>query len=422
MNPGIFKHLALSLAGVMVFAACSTNPITGRSQYMIVSHNMAVSQSAAAYGQMMGGLAKKNKIETGTPRAEKVREITEKLVAQAVRFRPDAAGWQWEVQLIDDPKVVNAFCMAGGKMAIYTGFWEKLKASDDEIAQVMGHEIAHALADHTRERMSIAMTSQVGTQIAAVAIASRENQGFALAGAQMAALLAIQLPNSRDGESEADQIGIELAARAGFDPAAAATLWEKMGKDGKGPPEFLSTHPSPQNRAARLRELGAKVQPLYLAAKAGPPSGAPKFLAAKEAINERVVTRPGEPTREEYAKQGATDTLTFLAAPFERFKRGETVLECRANCAYGYNNGKAEWKKLHAAGRWRDLAVAVVQVGYLSDLSYYLLAEAAKGLELKEASAAYYKRALDAGREHGCAAEGCEGFEVQRLAKAALGS
>ena len=430
MKPGLFKHLGATLAGVMVLpvavmilSACSTNPMTGRSQFMVVSHNMAVTQSAAAYSQMMGGLSKKNQIEAGTPRAERVREITERLVAQAVRFRPESASWAWEVRVINDPKVVNAFCMAGGKMAIYAGMWEKLEATDDEIAQVMGHEIAHALADHTRERMSIAYTSQLGTQLAAIALASRESQGVALAGAQMAALLAIQLPNSRASESEADQIGLEIAARAGFDPAAAVSLWEKMGKEGGGgPPEFLSTHPAPGNRAARLKELGARVQPLYAAAKASPPAGAPKFLSAREAINERVVTNAGEPTREEYARQGAKETLTFMAEPFERFKRGETVFECRAQCSYGYSNGKAHWKALHEQGLWRDLAVQVIQAGYLSDLSYYFLAEAAKGLQLQEASSTYYKRALDAGKRYGCAAEGCEGFEVQKLAKAALGS
>ena len=279
MKSTFFKHLAATLAGVMVLAACTQNPITGRSQLLLVSHETAVSQSAAAYSQMMGGLDKNKKIEEGTPRARKVREITERLIAQAVRYRPESEKWAWEVQVIDEPKTVNAFCMAGGKMAIYTGMFEQLKATDDEIAQVMGHEIAHALADHTRERMSIAMTSQVGTSIAAIALSSREYGGAALAGAQLAALLAIQLPNSREGEAEADAIGIELAARAGYDPASAVTLWEKMAKaGGGGPPEFLSTHPSPQNRAARLRELGAKVQPLYAAAKANPPSGAQKFL------------------------------------------------------------------------------------------------------------------------------------------------
>jgi predicted Zn-dependent protease len=131
--------------------------------------------------------------------------------------------------------------------------------------------------------MSIAMTTAVATTAAAILVGTRDNSGpgvgLALTGAQLAAVLAIQLPNSRQGESEADQIGIELAARAGYDPKAAVTLWEKMGKLGgaKGP-EFLSTHPSPENRAARLAELGAQVQPLYQAARAGKPTDAPKLI------------------------------------------------------------------------------------------------------------------------------------------------
>jgi len=270
-----------ALALLLLLTACQTSSLTGRSQYMAVSEQMAVSQSAAAYVQMMGELDKKKKIEAGTEREKRVREITDRLVAQAVRVRPDAKGWVWEVKVIDDPKTVNAFCMAGGKMAIYSGMWEKLKATDDEIAQVMGHEIAHALADHTRERMSIAMTSAAVTTAAAVAITvagGDERAGLALTGAQLASVLAIQLPNSRESEAEADQIGIELAARAGYDPKAAVTLWQKMGKEGGGPPEFLSTHPSPQNRAARLAELGARVQPLYEAARAGRPAEGDKLI------------------------------------------------------------------------------------------------------------------------------------------------
>jgi predicted Zn-dependent protease len=272
-----------SLVLLALLVGCTTSPITGREQYLVVSESQAVSQSAAAYSQMMADLNKKKKIETGTPRVQKVKEITDKLVKEAVRVRPDAASWAWEVQVIDDPKTVNAFCMAGGKMAIYTGMWDQLKASDDEIAQVMGHEIAHALADHTRERMSIAMTTAVATTAAAVIVGTRDNSGagagLALTGAQLAAVLAIQLPNSRQGESEADQIGIELAARAGYDPKAAVTLWQKMGNVGGGKsPEFLSTHPSPENRAARLAELGTQVQPLYEAARAGKPTDTPKLI------------------------------------------------------------------------------------------------------------------------------------------------
>jgi predicted Zn-dependent protease len=265
------KILSTLLAACALLAGCESNPITGRSQLMIVPESMAVSESAAAYGQMMGDLGKKKQIEANSARAQKVRDITDRLVAQAIKLRPDAAGWQWEVRLINDPKTVNAFCMAGGKMAIYSGMWDKLDASDDEIAMVMGHEISHALAGHTQERMSVAMTSQVLATGVAIAISSSEStRGLALTGAQLAAVYAVQLPNSRTSESEADAIGIEVAARAGYDPHAAVTLWEKMGKLGGTPPEFLSTHPSPENRAARLRELGAKVQPLYEAAKANP--------------------------------------------------------------------------------------------------------------------------------------------------------
>ncbi len=418
----VLKSLAL-LAVLAAMTGCATNPITGRSQFMVISEKMAIGESAAAYGSMMGDLTKKKKIEADSERAAKVREITDRLIAQAVRFRPEAASWNWEVQVINDPKQVNAFCMAGGKMAIYSGMWEQLKATDDEIAQVMGHEIGHALANHTQERMSIAMTSQVATQIAAIALASRENQGLALTGAQMAALFAIQLPNSRESETEADQIGIELAARAGYDPAAAVTLWEKMAKLGGKVPQFMSTHPSPENRAARLKELGTRVQPLYAAAKSGGLADAPKFLSPRDGgANERVVSKPGELTREEYAARQATETLTFLSESFERFKSGNAVFDCRVPCSLGYSRAKADWKALHAKGAWRDLAVSVMQVGYLSDLSYFLLAEAAKGLALPDAASTYYQRALAAGKQYSCASsiDDCEGFEVRKLASAAL--
>jgi hypothetical protein len=246
---------------------------------------------------------------------------------------------------------------------------------------------------------------------------------LALSAAQMAAVVAITLPNSREGESEADQIGIELAARAGYDPRAAVTLWEKMGKlgGGKGPPQFLSTHPSAETRSARLNELVPKVEPYYQQAKANPVQ-APGFLAAKDAgMNERVITKPGELTREEYAAKMAKEgeTMTFLAEPYERFKRGDTQFDCTAGCAAVFATQRAEWKKLHANREWRQLVNSVLAVGYLSDFSYFMLAESAKGMNLPQAATAYYKRAVGAGKEHGCGAT-CEGLDVQKLAQAAL--
>jgi predicted Zn-dependent protease len=406
-------------------AGCSTNPITGRSQFIAVSERQAIGESASAYNSMMGQLGKKKQIETGTPRVEKVREITDRLIAQAVRFRPESAKWNWEVTVINDPKTVNAFCMAGGKMAIYAGMWEQLKATDDEIAQVMGHEIGHALANHTQERMSVAMGVGLSTTIASILVSSRQSSpggDLALAALPMAAIVAITLPNSREGESEADQIGIELAARAGYDPRAAVTLWEKMGRLGGGkPPQFLSTHPSAETRSARLKALIPRVDGYYQQAKAHPPQ-APRFLSAKDGgANEHVASKPGELTREEFAAQMAKEgeTMTFLAEPFERFKRGDTMLDCRTECAAAYATRRAEWKRLHDTQQWRLLVNSVLRVGHLSDFSYFMLAESAKGMGLPQAAATYYKRAVDAGKEHGCGGI-CEGFDVQALARAGL--
>ena len=273
------KRFLVLLLGVAL-AGCQANPITGRSQLLIVSDSQAISSSATAYTQMIGDLGKKKQIEApDSARARRIHEITNRLIAQAIVLRPDTANWQWEVRVIDDPKTVNAFCMAGGKMAIYTGLLEQVKPTDDEVAQVMGHEISHALANHTRERMSVALASQAALTGAALALGGREGAGLGLAGAELAAVYAIQLPNSRESESEADRIGIEIAARAGYDPHAAVTLWEKMEKaGGNGPPQFLSTHPSPANRRQTLQELGPKMEPFYQQAKARPAGGAPNYL------------------------------------------------------------------------------------------------------------------------------------------------
>jgi predicted Zn-dependent protease len=288
------KRRLTLLVAAAALAACSTNPITGRSQLVgLVTEQQAIQGSASAYQQMMADLDKKKKLEKGdekdSPRTQQIQRITDRLVAQAIKFRPNSASWRWEVQVINDPKTVNAFCMAGGKMAIYTGMWEQLKATDDELAAVMGHEISHALLDHTRERMSVARASDVGVQILAAA-AGVGNLGGQLM--QNAAVVAIGLPNSRESEAEADAVGVQLAARAGYDPHAAVSLWEKMGKLGGGrQPEFLSTHPSPENRAAKLKEMAAKLDPVYQEAKAQPPL-AQRYVNLKLGSNERVVEPP----------------------------------------------------------------------------------------------------------------------------------
>lgn len=249
---------------LLTLSACATSP-TGRSQLMLVSPEQAISASREAYVQTLAPLEKKGQIDSDAATSARIRWITGRLIAQAIIFYPYTKNWEWNVKVIDDPEMVNAWCMAGGKMAIYTGLINKLEATDDEIAQVMGHEISHALANHTAERMSVAMASQLGLAGIAIAAGSSNHRGAILTGTSLAAALAITLPNSRKSETEADVMGIEIAARAGYDPRAAATLWKKMGEvGGKTPPQFISTHPAPENRQENLARLAEKLMPYYL--------------------------------------------------------------------------------------------------------------------------------------------------------------
>jgi predicted Zn-dependent protease len=243
----------------VVLVACATSP-TGRRQLMLISPNQAISASQTAYVQQMRAFDEKGLISTDKELVGRVHAITGRLVAQAIKMRPDTRDWEWSMEVIDDPKTVNAWAMAGGRMAIYTGLIQQTNATDDEIAQVVGHEIAHALADHTAERMSRAMASQLG--VLAVGVATGDDR--VMAGAAAASVLALELPNSRTAETEADRIGIELAAKAGYHPDAAASLWRKMGEvGGAGPPKFLSTHPAPGDRQSRLARLAPQMMPYY---------------------------------------------------------------------------------------------------------------------------------------------------------------
>jgi len=253
------SRLTLLLVTLIV-TACASSP-TGRRQLMLVSEDRAIAASKQAYISQMSQLSAEGKLSTDPRMTARVDEITGRLVAQAIKMRPDTKDWEWSVEVIDNPETVNAWCMAGGRMAIYTGLIIKIDPSDDELAQVMGHEISHALANHTAERMSIAMASSVGV-IAAGVLSDRP--AIAMGAAAVAAKAAIELPNSRTSESEADRIGIELAAKAGYDPAAAVTLWQKMeAASGSGPPAFLSTHPSPEQRQEKLAALGPQMQPYF---------------------------------------------------------------------------------------------------------------------------------------------------------------
>ena len=237
-------------------SGCSTSP-TGRSQFMIISPQAAVVQSQKAYATTIQGLKKDNKLSDDSRLADRVQGITGRLITTAHEQFPQSRSWNWSVALIDDDETVNAWCMAGGRMAVYTGLFKQLDLTDDEFAQIMGHEIAHALANHTAEQMSRAIAAQIG--LSAINAASEGNQGL-LTGAQLAAVLALQLPNSRTAESEADAIGLELATLTGYEPTAAVSLWRKMSAlSDKRPPEFMSTHPDPERRLGTLAERARQI-------------------------------------------------------------------------------------------------------------------------------------------------------------------
>ena len=242
----------------VVLAGCESAPVTGRKQFMVVPEAQAIEASNEAYAQVLDPIRKQGKLNDDAAMKSRVDGITSRLVAQAILYRPETDAWNWQVAVIDDPKTINAWCMAGGQMAIYSGIITQLSLTDDEIAQVMGHEIAHALAKHSAERMSTAMASQAVLQIGAMLLGgdSARNR-LTMQAAAAATTVGVQLPNSRKQESEADRIGIELAAKAGYDPHAAPRLWEKMLKatGGSGQAAFLSTHPQGEKRQETLEAL-----------------------------------------------------------------------------------------------------------------------------------------------------------------------
>jgi predicted Zn-dependent protease len=260
------------LVVAIALVACSSTTEQGtvgvqRRQLLLVSSEELDKAAAAQYRQVVQAETPKGNINRDPKQAERVRAIARRLIPQTAVFRKDALSWKWEVNVITSPEV-NAWCMPGGKIAVYTGLIEKLQITDDELAAVMGHEIAHALREHGRERASQKLASSVGASlvgaVAEIFVPGAGQMGAGLAG--VVGQVTYELPYSRVHETEADRIGVELAARAGYDPRAAVTLWEKMAKlsgGGSAPVKLLSTHPSHEDRIKDLTEFSQKVMPLY---------------------------------------------------------------------------------------------------------------------------------------------------------------
>ena len=298
----LFSLVFAIFAAAMLLSGCESTTAGGatgssRSQFLLVS-SAAVNEGAAkAYAREMGKAHSAKALNTDATQTKRVNAITRRLIAQVGIFRPDALEWEWEINVIED-KAINAYCMPGGKMVIYTGIIEQLKLNDDELAAIIGHEMAHALREHSREQISQRFATTQVVNIGSILL------GLGSAGQNVASLasdLILTLPFSRSMELEADVMGMELMARAGFDPNGAVSVWQKMNALSEGRSSsttFLSTHPSDEARVANLKSQLPNVMPLYEAARvSGTPAPQVVEAAPAEATPGKSARAPSKRAR-----------------------------------------------------------------------------------------------------------------------------
>lgn len=269
----VLRSTLAVLAGILLLG---TAPAMAQGDGVAVGRNSGFTQLVPAgeieqaakqqYGKMMQEAAARKALAPAShPQLQRLRRIAQRIIPHAVSWNPRARDWQWEVNLIGSQQI-NAFCMPGGKIAFYTGILDQLQLNDDEVAMIMGHEMAHALREHARERMGKSAATNIGASLLSQLLGLGD-LGQTVAG------LGVELLNLRFGredESEADLVGMELGARAGFDPRAGITLWQKMAAANKGaPPQWLSTHPAGATRIADMERNLPRVMPLYERARKG---------------------------------------------------------------------------------------------------------------------------------------------------------
>ncbi|MEW5792071.1 MAG: M48 family metallopeptidase [Pseudomonadota bacterium] len=250
------KALLGAMLGASLLSACATAPVTGRQQLMLVSESDVVRMGSLAYRQELS----QSRLNSNPQQVAQVRRVGQR-IAQ-VANRPD---YQWEFNVIDEPQNINAFALPGGKVAVYSGLLN-LGLSDDELAAVIGHEVGHAIAQHSRERVS----QQVGFDLALSVLAGGRVSPQTVQLINTAFGIGVGLPFERRQESEADLIGLDLMARAGYDPRAALSFWQKMMQATRGagrPPELLSSHPSDQRRIRTIQAEIPRFMPIYERAK-----------------------------------------------------------------------------------------------------------------------------------------------------------
>ncbi len=262
----------ITLVFLLFIAGCSSTTensevVGNRRQLLLVPSSQILQLSDQSYAQVKAKASAEGKLDTNPELVRRLQQVAKKIAAQSSLFRKDSAEWDWEVHLITSEEL-NAYCMPGGKIIFYTGIIEKLNLTDAEIAAIMGHEVAHALKEHGRERMSEELVKSLGLNF--LLVTNKMDAKYAGA-ANLLTTLTVSLPHNRNQETEADGIGLDLMARAGYDPNAAVSLWQKMaGAGGNKPPEILSSHPTDRKRIDNLQNLVPKALPLYQQASAKP--------------------------------------------------------------------------------------------------------------------------------------------------------
>lgn len=272
-------RVAVALAAAMAFGATVT-PSTGAAQSLNVQLEQQATQQ---YRELLEqARAKRALAPDDNADLQRLRRIQQRILPFTYAINPHAQQWQWEVNLLGSSQI-NAFCMPGGKIAFYSGILTKLRLSDDEIAIVMGHEITHALKEHGVEQAKNQMYGELASRAGGALLSAwlGVNPNLTDLGARAANSL-FQLRFSRGDESEADAVGLELAARAGYDPRAGVVLWQKMGQAAKnGPPQWLSSHPADRNRIADIQRRLPNVLPLYASAIGRPVESLPPYRASQ---------------------------------------------------------------------------------------------------------------------------------------------
>lgn len=231
-----------------------------RSQLMLVSEEEMEESANTSYAEVIAEAKKAGTLNVDKTVVARVNKVAKNLIAQTGTFREDALSWDWQINVITD-ETVNAWCMPGGKIVVYTGIIDSLSLTDAQLAAVLGHEIAHALREHSREQASSEAVKNAGLAVVSSVAGLSDTSSSLLS---LATQYTITLPFSRKHETEADHIGTELMARAGYDPNEAVNVWEKMNSlGGTSIPEILSTHPSNDSRIKDLKVIVEKVYPLY---------------------------------------------------------------------------------------------------------------------------------------------------------------